>query len=80
MEQTIEPRVASDSGISAALKPIIRSTAYELNPNVPTEFLDWGETTSWAQEMHHNLKKPAATRNEKYSNPQWTSSNRGAKQ
>jgi len=80
MEQMIEPRVASDSGIPVPLKPIIRSTTYELNPDAPTEFLDWWETTSWAQEMRRNLKKPAATRNDKYSNPQWTSSNRGAKQ
>ena len=41
MEQTIEPPVASDSGIPATLKPIIRSTAYELNSDAPTEFLDW---------------------------------------
>jgi len=51
-----------------------------LNPDAPTEFLDWWETTSWAQEMRRNLKKLAATRNDKCSNPQWTSSNRGAKQ
>jgi len=66
----IEPRVASNSGVAGALKPIILSTAYELNSDAPTEFLDWWETTSWAQEMHRNLKKLAATRNDKYSNPQ----------
>jgi len=50
-----------------------------LKLDAPTEFLDWWETTSWAQEMRRNMKKPAATCNDKYSNRQWTSSNWGAK-
>jgi hypothetical protein len=76
----MEAIVEASSTVPPILKQILRGTAYELDANEPTPFLNWWETTTWAQAMHHNLQRDPALRESKYSDPKWTSSHRTAKQ
>jgi len=78
MEPKTEPQVTSVT--IALLKQILYGTTYEFNVNAPTDFVNWWETTLWAQEMHGNLKKNIASRDGRYCNPKWTLNNRSAKQ
>ena len=44
------------------------------------QFMQWWNTTTWAQQMRENIEKASTSRNEKFSDPKRDSTNRTAPQ
>ena len=65
---------------TTVLKRIQNGTAYMYEASKQKEFLEWWETTSWAQQMLENLSKGDESRNPKLLDPRWGSTKRKAQQ
>ena len=64
----------------SALKRIQNGTAWLYEASTLMQFMEWWHTTTWAEQMRENLNKAPSSRNEKFSDPRWGSTNCSAPQ
>lgn len=62
------------------LKRTQNGSAFMYEDSTSEQFLQWWHTTAWAQQMRENLDKASTSRNEKFSDPRWDSTNLTAPQ
>ena len=75
-----EPSNPQEAPSSSVLKRIQNGTGFMYEVSISVQFLQWWHTTMWTAKMRENLNKPSTSRNEKFCDPKWDSTNRTAQQ
>ena len=74
------PDQQSNSEVISLLKRIQNGSAFLYEASISEQFMQWWNTTTWAEQMHENLNKAPAARSGGFSDPRWNSTNLTAPQ
>ena len=74
------PDQQSNSEVISLLKRIQNGSAFLYEASTLEQFIQWWNTTTWAEQMRENLNKAPAARSGGFSDPRWNSTNLTAPQ
>ena len=69
------PDQQANSEVISLLKRIQNGSAFLYEASTLEQFMQWWNTTTWAEQMHENLNKAPAARSGEFPNSRWNSIN-----